>query len=127
MARRSLLYLEDMRESANKVQRYTQGMGLSEFMLNELVVDATLRNLEIIGEAAKNLSDDVKGRYPEIDWRGMGRFRDLLSHHYFGVRLETVWDVVERELPALLIHLDAVLEVERDKLQQANGAELLED
>lgn len=112
MPRNDLLYLEDMLTSAEKVERYTEGLSLEAFMGSDMVVDATLHNLEIIGEAAKGVSSELKQRHPQIDWRGMARFRDILAHHYFGVKLETVWDVVENEIPPLISVLRHLVEGE---------------
>lgn len=113
MPREHILYLKDMWESALKVQRYTAGMSFDTFSENDLVLDATLHNLEVIGEAAKNIPNEVKARYPNIDWRAMARFRDVLSHYYFGIRIETIWDIVIHEVPDLLDQLKGVLEAER--------------
>jgi len=66
-----------------------------------MVVDATLRNLEIIGEAAKNISDQGKKAYPEIEWKKLAGLRDVLIHAYAGVNLTIIWDVVKNKIPAL--------------------------
>jgi len=64
--------------------------------------DAVLRNLEIIGEAVKNISEGTRQKYPKIKWRKMAGFRDIVAHEYFGIDDETVWDIIENEIPALL-------------------------
>ena len=73
------------------------------------MIDATLHNLEIIGEAAKNIPQAVRASYPDIPWRNLARFRDVIAHHYFGINLETVWDIIKNELPTLLSRLDKVI------------------
>ena len=110
MPRSSYLFLKDMLHSARKVQHYTQNFTFETFSENEQVIDATLHNLQIMGEAAKNVSAEVRERHPAIPWRSLARFRDVLAHHYFGIRLETIWDVVENEIPVLLPELQSVIE-----------------
>ncbi len=109
MQRNYKLFLKDMLLCAQKVQRYTQDLSYDHFSNDELVIDATVRNLEIIGEAAKNIPEAMRKEHPDLPWREMARFRDVLIHHYFGVRLETVWDVVQNEIPALLVQLETIL------------------
>ena len=112
MPRNYLLYLKDMNTSAQKVKRYTQNLTFADFEQAEQTIDATLHNLEIIGEAAKSIPEEMRAKYPNIAWRSIARFRDVLAHHYFGVRLETVWDIVENEIPLLLTELDRAIEQE---------------
>ena len=68
-----------------------------------------MRNLEIIGEAAKNISSDLKGKYPMIPWRKLAGVRDRLIHHYFGVNLDIVWTIVNEELPVVAVEIEKVL------------------
>jgi uncharacterized protein with HEPN domain len=71
--------------------------------------DAVLRNLEIIGEAVKNISEGTRQKYPKIKWRKIAGFRDIVAHEYFGIDDETVWDIVENEVPALLAMVKTML------------------
>ncbi|MCS7065267.1 MAG: DUF86 domain-containing protein [Fimbriimonadales bacterium] len=80
MSRSIKLFLQDMLECASKVVRYTQQMTQEEFFASDLVHDAVLRNLEILGEAAKHIPDEVRNKYPQIDWRGIAGLRDILAH-----------------------------------------------
>jgi uncharacterized protein with HEPN domain len=80
MARNYLLYLKDMQASAQKVQTYTRGLDIKTFQEAEQTIDATLHNLQIIGEAAKNIPEEVRAKYPGIPWRSMARFRDVVAH-----------------------------------------------
>ena len=77
---------------------YTSGIDYEAFIANRMVVDAVVRNLKVIGEAANILSDEIKRENPEVEWKQMTRFRNLLIHFYFGVDHEIVWNVVENNL-----------------------------
>jgi len=68
-----------------------------------------LRNLEIIGEAVKNISESTRKKYPDVKWRKIAGFRDIVAHEYFGVNDETVWDIVENEIPALIEIVKTIL------------------
>ena len=102
MSRDESLYLADIWESCEKVVRFTKGLTYKDFVHNDLHFDAVLRNLEIIGEAVKNISEETRQKYPHVKWRKIAGFRDIVAHEYFGVNDETVWDIVENEIPALL-------------------------
>ena len=102
MSRNESLYLEDIQKSCEKVLRFTKGMTYKDFVYDELHFDAVLHNLEIIGEAVKNISESKRKAYPNVKWRKIAGFRDIVAHEYFGVNEETVWDIVENEIPALL-------------------------
>ena len=93
------LYLEDILEAVEKIQRYIKGLAYDTFVKNDMAVDAVIRNLEIIGEAAKNLPEDVKGRYPDIPWKRMIGLRNIAVHEYFGVDLSIIWEVITKNLP----------------------------
>lgn len=72
--------------------------------------DAVVRNLEIIGEAAKKVSEEFKSKYPDIEWKRIGGMRDKMIHEYFGINFELVWDVVDKKLPSLKKKIDFFLE-----------------
>ena len=78
-------------------------MTYKDFVHDDLHFDAVLRNLEIIGKAVKNISEETRQKYPEVKWRKIAGFRDIVAHEYFGVNEETVWDIVVNEIPALLV------------------------
>src|SRR5512147_328811 len=109
MSRNESLYLEDIQESCKKVLRFTKGMKYKDFVHDDLHFDAVLRNLEIIGEAVKNISEETRQKYPQIKWRKIAGFRDIVAHEYFGVNEETVWDIVQNEIPALLAIVKTML------------------
>ncbi|HMU94379.1 MAG TPA: DUF86 domain-containing protein [Anaerolineales bacterium] len=110
MSRDESLYLADVQESCEKVLRFTKGMTYKDFVNDDLHFDAVLRNLEIIGEAVKNISEATRQKYPDVKWRKIAGFRDIVAHEYFGINDETVWDIVENEVPALLAVMKIMLE-----------------
>lgn len=106
MPRDSDVYLDDIREAVGKIQRYTRGLSREAFAADEKTVDAVVRNLEIIGEAAKNLDAGFRGAHPGLDWRKIAGLRDVLAHEYFGIDLDIVWDIVQNKIPELAVEID---------------------
>ena len=96
------LLIEDILESAAKINRYTSGMSFEQFEADEKTVDAVIRNFEIIGEAAGRLSDDFKAANAQIDWRKIRGFRNRVVHDYFGVDLAIVWNIIQSFLDELI-------------------------
>jgi uncharacterized protein with HEPN domain len=101
-----LLHIVD---ACERIERYTTA-GKEEFLADAMVQDAVLRNLEVIGEAVKGLSEEARADAPDIPWRQIAGLRDRLIHAYFGVDLHLVWDVVERQMPPLHRAVGALLE-----------------
>ncbi|MBU0459975.1 MAG: DUF86 domain-containing protein [Nanoarchaeota archaeon] len=110
MRRNVRLYLNDILESASRIENSIKNISKSEFKLNEDIQDATIRRLEIIGEAVKNIPDNFKRKYSEIEWKKIAGMRDVLIHAYFGVNLERVWLVVKNELPKLKKQVEKIIE-----------------
>ena len=94
-----LLFLEDIIESLEKIERYIEGMGFDDLANDDKTVDALIRNLEIIGEAVKNIPDSVRIKYPDVEWKEAAALRDVLIHDYFGVDLESLWGTIHKNLP----------------------------
>ena len=108
MQRDSKVYLDDIKEAIKKIETYTQGMTSEIFTKNDIVVDAVIRNLAIIGEAAKSLSPEIKKDAKEIEWKKIAGLRDILVHAYFGVNKKIVWDIVEKKVPELKKFLEEI-------------------
>jgi uncharacterized protein with HEPN domain len=102
------VYLLHIRDAVHRIQDYTRD-GQAYFLSDSKTQDAVIRNIEIIGEATKCLSDQLKSQYPEIPWKQIAGMRDTLIHRYFGVKLELVWQVVEVDLPGFKDRVDAML------------------
>ena len=101
-------YLDDMIEFAEKVLVYTDGLNQSGFVASGLTYDATLRNLELIGEAATHIPDSIRGDHAEIPWRMMIATRNRLIHGYLGIDHDTLWSIIDGDVPELLRALKAL-------------------
>lgn len=99
-------YLNDMTDFASKVLSYTEGMEQDQFVESALTYDATLRNLELIGEAATHIPDEIRGSHPEIPWRMIIATRNRLIHGYLGIDNDTLWSIIRDDIPELLSKLE---------------------
>lgn len=102
------LLVVDMLEAAERIVNYIDAYSCEQFQADQRTVDAVVRNLEILGEAANALPATVQDLAPEIDWRGVVGLRNRLIHEYFGVSLEIVWTISTREVPRLIHQLRAL-------------------
>ena len=102
-------YLLDMVESASRIISYTESLSEAEFHNDQKTQDAVIRNLEILGEAAKYIPDDFRSQHPNIPWASMAGMRDRLIHQYFGVNLDILWDIIQMEMPSVLDGLRSIL------------------
>ena len=112
MSRDEGLYLDDIQRACKLVANFTKGVSYKDFLLDDRTYHATVRNLEIIGEAVKHISKETRTRHPNIKWRKIAGFRDILAHEYFGVSNEIVWDIVENEIPLLSQEIETVIKKE---------------
>lgn len=104
------VFLLHIATSFEKIVKYLQGMDEEAFSKNPLVQDAVVRNYEIIGEAAKNITEDFRALHPEIDWRGMAGLRDILIHQYFGIDLVNVWNISQSLASGVLAKIQSLPE-----------------
>jgi uncharacterized protein with HEPN domain len=102
------LYLMHILERITRIRDYTSG-GYEEFIEEALIQDAVLRNLEVIGEAVKQVSPALRDQHPQIPWRQIAGMRDVLIHDYMGINLDEVWNVVQYELDTLESQIQAIL------------------
>jgi uncharacterized protein with HEPN domain len=109
------LYLHDIKEAVEKIETFTKGFSFEEFTEDTKTVDAVIRNLEILGEAAKHIPKRVKEKYPDIDWKAIAGMRNILAHEYFGVRIGIIWKTVRERLPQLRHKIEEILEEGRDQ------------
>lgn len=109
MSRDEIMYLQDIAQSCEKILQFTAGFTQSDLVRDEKTYDAVVRNLEIIGEAAKNISDELRKQLPDIKWRKAAGLRDMLAHVYFGIDDDILWDVVQNKVPQLSKAVNAFL------------------
>ena len=102
------IYLQHIHDAISRIVSYTTG-GRDAFLASPQAQDAVIRNLEIIGEAVKHLSAELRQRHPDIPWKRIAGMRDEMIHEYFGVDLTIVWNVVEQHIPPLRQMVDSLL------------------
>ena len=102
MSRRPIdLLLNDILDSIDRIQQYTEGMSLESFSDDQKSVDAVARNLQIIGEAASRLPDEFKEEHSSMEWHKVVGLRHRIVHEYFGIDIEIIWQILRKDLPAL--------------------------
>jgi len=108
-----LMYLEDIQTAMSRIAEYIVGIDFYKFKRDYKTVDAVIRNFEVIGEASKNLPIEIKEKYNEIPWAEMYLLRNKVSHEYFGIDYEIIWDVALNYLPKNKIQIDLIIEKEK--------------
>ena len=108
--REGWLFLQDILESIEKIVQYVQGLTYEQFVQDDKTWDAVLRNLEIIGEAARRVPAAIQVQHPEVPWGQIVALRNRLIHGYFAVDEEIVWDIVTNELPTLRTQIERILQ-----------------
>ncbi len=102
--------IEDILEAISRVERYTAGMDLEAFRADEKTVDAVVRNLEVVGEAARYVPREIEERHPGVPWDKMRGIRNVLIHEYFGASVPIIWQTLKEDLPPLVPLLRGILE-----------------
>lgn len=93
------LYVGDMLSAMSRIERYVKGLSFDDFVKSDIVIDAVIRNLEVMGEAAKNVPDEVRDAHPEIPWRRIVGLRNIVIHDYLGIDLENIWRIATENIP----------------------------
>ena len=110
MKRSPKLFLTDIFESIELIEKYTESTTYKNFLNDNVIQDAIIRRFEIIGEATKNIPMKIRKEYPEIPWRQMAGMRDMLTHEYFGIAIKRIWDTAQKDLPKLKKQIAKLLE-----------------
>ncbi len=107
-SRHDRLYLYDIIECCDRVADYIVGVSEEDYHVNLMLQDALVRNIEVVGEAVKNLSTEITHAHPEIAWSQIARMRDKIAHHYFRINLDVVWKTATDDLPTLRPQIKAI-------------------
>ncbi len=102
-------YIEDIFLAAKKINKYIFGLSFQTFSADEKTIDAVVRNLEVIGEAVRNIPADIRDRYSEIEWHRIAGLRNILIHEYFAISLKIIWDIATNKLPILEQQIDKII------------------
>jgi uncharacterized protein with HEPN domain len=102
-------FIKDIKEAIERISNYTAEMSYDTFLLDLKTQDAVVRNIEIIGEATKNLSNDFKKKYKDLDWKSIAGMRDKIIHFYFGVKWDIVWSVIKDKIPKFKSQIENIL------------------
>lgn len=108
MKRDIKLFIQDILENIINIESFSKGLNKEKFESNKLRQNAIVRCLEIIGEATKNIPDSFREKYPNIPWKKIAGFRDVLSHAYFGVSIDRVWNIIDIDLPNLKKEMEKI-------------------
>ncbi len=109
MSRDFRLFVVDIAECSERARQYTSSHTFETFCDDQRTIDAVIRNIEVIGEAVKQIPTEVLAEFPEIEWSQLARFRDLVIHHYFKIKLTIIWDAVQNEFAPLAVVVQKLL------------------
>lgn len=120
MIRDDNVYLQHILEAIQAIEEYLQGIDYDRFMSNRMVQDAVIRRIEVIGEATKNLSLEIRRKYDDVPWQKIAGMRNRLIHGYFGVDLDAVWDTATRDVASLRAKVEQIIQQEREPPQEGD-------
>ncbi|MEM3387549.1 MAG: DUF86 domain-containing protein [Nitrososphaerales archaeon] len=103
-------YLKDIIDSINDIEDFTKNMNFEEFAKDKKTINAVVRGIEVIGEAAKHIPRSIRDKYPSIPWKKMAGMRDKMIHEYFGVDIKILWKTIKKDIPQLKPLIQNVLE-----------------
>jgi len=107
------MFLEDIQTAIKRINEYIEGYDFERFKRDLKTIDAVIRNFEIIGEASKNLKKEIKKKYPDVPWEEMYYLRNRITHEYFGVDYDILWDIATNYLPSNKIQIDNIIKKEK--------------
>ena len=113
--RNYIMFIKDILTSIEKIEKYTSDISLTEFSQNDLLIDAVVRNFEVMGEAVKKIPKEIKENYPDIEWREAAGFRDILIHDYFGIDVESIYETLQNNIPEFKKKIKKVLDKEEKR------------
>lgn len=110
------MFLEDILDSMNQIESYTLGMTYQDFSIDRKTIDSVIRNIEIIGEASKNIPKTFREKYPDIPWNRMVGLRNVAIHAYFGIDLDNIWKTITSNIPPVKAEIKRILQSSRNEI-----------
>ena len=104
----NIVFIKHILDSINAIEDFSKGMSRKELSSNRMKQSAIVREIEVIGEAVKNISDNLKENYSSVPWKEIVGTRDKMIHHYFGVDLDIIWNMVKKDLPKLKLSMEKI-------------------
>lgn len=121
MPRRDNALLLDMLIACRKIMRFTTGLSWEDFEQNELVQSAVIREFQVLGEASRMVTEATQAQHPQVPWAVVRGMRNRLVHEYFDIRLDVIWETIEKDLPVLVSQLEPIVPDENDNGNQNQG------